>query len=347
MSRPVAEPATLAAPVKGPIAGILFVVALFLATFFLTRSDEPKRGLSREELSWVHGYSSWWASELETFFRAYGASTESVELRQLRAPFAALERCTSSYTRLAAPAPDSLRDVESLSQRACSRAASAVRDVRENPTVAHPRRSQYVALAINTLREADSQLLKHLVLENPIASHSGPTSRSRSDPLYSDAATTVTRFNIDVRCWSRGDWAKIERETRAIGPETAKRFFAVAGAFEGVANLPPTSCAPLDRLAYEHELPSSRVEERRLVASLATLGREAERGAGTGSDVEGQCDGLQEVRPLAEKLGATASQAARLAAVGWRLYRARRLGPWSRECHDDGPFDRDGSHVWP
>lgn len=267
--------------------------------------------------------------------------------RQLERPFAALRRCAPSYEQLAGPAPRSLRDVESLSKRACARAGSAVRDRREYPTVPHPRRTQYVVFAINGLREADGQLLKHLVLESDVPTRRGPGSDTRSDPLYSGAATTVTRYNVDVRCWSPDDWARIRRETDAIGPETAKRFFAAAGAFEGVANLAPSTCSALDGFAYEHHVPKSAAGERRLVEALATLGREAERRAATPSDAEAQCAGLQEVRPLGRHLGATARRAGRLAAAVWRYYQAKRLGPWSPDCRNGGAFDRNGSNVWP
>jgi hypothetical protein len=333
--------------VKGPLAVAAFCVALGLTVFFVTRSSPPRRGLSAGELAWVHRYSGWWAGELDTMFRAYGASTGSVELAQLRRPFDALSRCRSSLAADAGPAPKGLRDVVDTSERACGRAAAAVADLRANPTLPHPRRTQNVVLAINTLREADSRLLDHLVLLRPLESRSGPGADSRSDELYSRVATEVSSYNIDVRCWSTADWRQIRREAQAIGPETAKRFFASAGAFEGVANLAPSTCATLDRLAYRKHVPAGGAERRRLVTALATLGREAARGSATPTDAEAQCYGLQRVRPVARGLGVSGREAAALAAEGWTLYRAGRLGVRSEECRDGGAFDLSASKVWP
>jgi hypothetical protein len=53
------------------------------------------------------------------------------------------------------------------------------------------------------------------------------------------------------------------------------------------------------------------------------------------------------VRPVARGLGVSGREAAALAAEGWTLYRAGRLGVRSEECRDGGAFDLSASKVWP
>ncbi len=172
-----------------------------------------------------------------------------------------------------------------------------------------------------------------------------PSSESRIDSRYSQATSTVVAFNIEVRCWSPDDWAAIRRETAALGAETSRTFFGVADAFEGVANLSPSTCESLDQLAYERRADPSP----ELVAALTSLGRESEHGAGEGRPKEAQCDALQDVRPLATGLGAAPADAASLASLAWRVYRTKQLEPqlWTAECRNEGPFDKNGRNVWP
>ena len=329
---------------KGIAAGVLFVVALVVGVFVLTRSADD-RGLSKDELAWVHGYGSWWPTELATVSRAYEASTQSTYLRQLRRPFAALARCRDSYRRDVGSAPKRLEGVESFSMRACSRAERAVEELRRDPRLPVPRRTRFVRDAFGFLISADRELTRHLVLDSSPPARDEPTESSRTDTRYSAAVTDVTSFNLDVRCWSPSDWAATQREVAALGPETAKRFFGAAGAFQGTVNLSPGTCDTLDRFAYRGEGAPSR----ELVAALLRLGRESEQAHGFGEPREAQCDGLQDMRGVARELGASAAAANALASRAWRLYRTRQVDPqlFSLRCRDNGPWDKRAGVLWP
>jgi hypothetical protein len=331
------------AEVKGIVVMALLIVAFGVAVFALTRPHTQHSGLSAAELRWVRGYGGWWSSQLGVFDAALAASTQSTVLSQLRRPFAALRACDRAYGRRAGVAPKSLRDVDSLSRQACSRGLAAADELRRRPTVPDPRRTRILLTAEDSMISADRALTDHLVLERSLPTASRPGGASRSDARYSAAATDVLDYNLDVRCWSPKDWAAIGREARALGTETARRFFGAANAFEGTANLSPQTCASLDRLAYKADASGGTA----LAVALATLGREGEIGSSDRAGAEAECDGLQDVRGLATKLGASHAESGRLAAVALRLYRGGRLGERSPKCRNGGPWDMSGSRLWP
>ena len=296
----------------------------------------------------MHDFGTWWSAEYETVNAALVATTTAADNRQLVRPFAALKRCKPSYDRIAGPAPEVLRPVEDESMRACTWASRAAALVGLDRYVPNAKRRAPLGEAIGSLITADRELLARLILTRNLPAEAEPTEESRIDSRYSAAATDVIAFNIEVRCWSAEDWAAIQRETAALGAETSRKFFGVADAFLGVANLSPRTCGTLDELAYDRRRVTA-ARSRALLDALLALGRESERGAGENGEAEAQCDALQDVRPLAARLGATRAEAGRLASLGWRLYRTKRIDRelWTAECRNDGPFDNDSTDVWP
>jgi hypothetical protein len=296
----------------------------------------------------VHDYGTWWSSEFSTVNAALAATATVNDIHELVRPFAALRRCKPSYDRVAGRAPEGLAAVEDESMRACRSAERAAGLIGLDRYVPNAKRQSTLSEVITALIGADRELVARLVLTRKLPTEARPTEESRIDSRYSEVVTDVVLFNTEVRCWSAVDWAAIRRETAALGPETSRAFFGAADAFLGVANLSPRACRSLDSLAYEGRRVTA-ARSRALLVALLSLGRESEHGAGDGADPEAQCDGLQDVRPLAAGLGATRAEADRLASLGWRLYRTKRLDPelWTAECRNDGPFDKDGSDVWP
>lgn len=317
--------------------------------FYVTRDTRPsEHGLSSEELRWVHDFGTWWSAEYATVNAALVAATTVTDNRELVRPFAALRRCKPSYERVAGPAPGTLGPVEDESMRACTWAGRAAGLVGLDSYVPNAKRGTTLGEAIGALISADRELLARLVLTRTLPTEAEPTEESRIDSRYTAVATDVIASNIEVRCWSAGDWAAIRREAAALGPETSRKFFGAADAFLGVANLSPRTCQSLDGLAYKGRRVTAG-RSRALLEALLSLGRESEQGAGESADAEAQCDALQDVRLLAAGLGATRAEAGRLALLGWRLYRTKRLDPelWTPDCRNDGPFDKDSSDVWP
>jgi hypothetical protein len=327
----------------------LLIAALAAGVVYVTRDQRPSHpGLSRVELRYVHDYGRWWSEEFAQVGSALAATRAATDIRQLAGPYHALGNCRRSYERIAGDAPKALEPVENESMRACKWAERAPGLVGLDRYVPNAERQQTLGGAMTSLIGADRELLARLVLSRDLERTDQPAEESRIDARYSQAASDVIAFNTEVRCWSRQDWAAIRRETTALGAETARRFFGAAGAFEGVANLSPRACESPDRLAYDRKA-ARGLERRALVEALLSLGREAERGAGVGAAAEAQCDGLQDVRPLATRLGATAAQSGELAALGWQLYRTRRLDPelWTPACRNEGLFDKDARNLWP
>jgi hypothetical protein len=334
---------------KAPAALLLLIAAFVAGVIYVTRDQRPSQhGLTAEELSYVHDYGSWWSSEFAEVGNAAAATRGATDLRQLAGPYTALGNCEPSYRRVAGKAPKALQAVEDESLGACRWAERAAGLVGTNRYVPNAERQKTLTETTTRLISADRELVARLVLSRNLERAEEPVEESRIDIKYSQAATDVIAFNIEVRCWSRDDWAAIRRETAALGAETSRKFFGAAGAFEGVANLSPGSCAVLDRLAYERE-PVTSAGRRPLLEALLSLGRESEGAADVGAPAEAQCDALQDVRPLASRLGATPVEARGLAKLGWQLYRTKRLDPalWTPACRDDGPFDKNAVDVWP
>jgi hypothetical protein len=269
----------------------------------------------------------------------------ATDVRQLTGPYQALGDCEQSYRRIAGKSPKALQPVEDESMRACRSAERAASLVATNRYVANAERQTALTGVFTGLISADRELVARLVLSRDLERTDRPAEESRIDTTYSQAASYVVSFNIEARCWAPGDWAAIRRETAALGAETSRKFFGAAGAFEGVANLSPRSCAALGRLAYHGKSGVGRG----LLEALLSLGRESERGAAVGAAAEAQCDALQDVAPLASRLGARRAEARGLAALGWQLYRTKRLDPqlWTPACRNDGPFDKSSVDVWP
>jgi hypothetical protein len=313
---------------------------------YVTRDQRPSQhGLSTVELRYVHDYGAWWSSEFAQISRAAAVTRGATDVRQLTGPYKALGDCKRSYRRVAGKAPKALQPVEDESMRACKWAERIAGFVATSRYVANAERQKALTGVFTGLISADRELVARLVLSRDLERTDRPAAESRIDTTYSQAASYVVAFNIEARCWTPDDWAAIRRETAALGAETSRKFFGAAGAFEGVANLSPRSCTALGRLAY-HRKSGGR---RGLLEALLSLGRESERGAAVGAAPEAQCDALQDVAPLASRLGASPAEARRLAALGWQLYRTKRLDPqlWTPACRNDGLFDKSSSNVWP
>lgn len=176
----------------------------------------------------------------------------------------------------------------------------------------------------------------------------GDTELSRVEPFFSRAASAVVGRNVEVVCWSRGDWPQVLKEWGAYIGTTEIGAFAH---YDGDrVYLGPEFCEGLVDLAYRGKRPTSGDAHEKIADGVATLGHEAEHlvAAGAG-EAETECYGMQDIRRLARQLGASPEYAAGLAEVYWDdLYGTLPDEYVSSDCRDGGPWDRnDASSVWP
>jgi hypothetical protein len=176
----------------------------------------------------------------------------------------------------------------------------------------------------------------------------GDTGRSRIEPLFSRAASSVVGRPVEVVCWSREEWPRVLREWGAYIGTTDLGAFAH---YDGDrAYLGPEYCEGLVDLAYRGKRPRSGDAREKIADGVSTLGHEAEHlvAAGAG-EAETECYGMQDIRPLAQQLGASPDYAGDLAETYWEeLYETLPDDYVSSDCRDGGRWDRDNaSDVWP
>ncbi len=98
--------------------------------------------------------------------------------------------------------------------------------------------------------------------------------------------------------------------------------------------------------------PDCHALDIRSASALATVAHESFHLRGIRSEARAECDGMQTIAFVGERLGATASQARAVARFYWfRLHGShRRWEPayWSQECRNGGELDlRKSDPNWP
>jgi hypothetical protein len=177
----------------------------------------------------------------------------------------------------------------------------------------------------------------------------GETGRSRVEPRFSRAASTLALRRIEVRCWSARDWEDVSTEFRAYQAVLFEPSGFVGDIDSARVNLAPWICAHLVDLAYAHRV---RRGEGGLETADAvnTLAHEAEHVIGpNGSEAETECYALQDVRRVARLLGASGAYADELAARQWREAYPRETPEYTTPlCYDGGPLDANPeTSRWP
>jgi hypothetical protein len=126
----------------------------------------------------------------------------------------------------------------------------------------------------------------------------------------------------------------------------------LAGFAHGVnrASIAPDQCRRLARLVYDHRTPGADGSLYYLADAVELVAHETEHlvSAG-GSEAVTECYGMQDVRRLARALGASASYAAKLAEVYWKVvYPENEPDYRTSDCRNGGPLDaRPASDLWP
>jgi hypothetical protein len=196
------------------------------------------------------------------------------------------------------------------------------------------------------LLRADQMLPPGEVHSLPVIA--GATTESRVEPRFGRIASALAGKQVEVRCWSSGDWQHLMREE---GAYTQGRLRADTLGFAGIGadriNLAPSVCDGLVQLAYKHSRPTDAVGRLALAAAVVTLTHEPRHSSGIADEAVVECQAIQLANGTAVKLGATPAYAASLVREYWSHYGEELAAYRSTECHRGGKLDLgNASSVW-
>jgi hypothetical protein len=169
------------------------------------------------------------------------------------------------------------------------------------------------------------------------------------EKIAQQVATRLTGHNASVRCGALGE---SDPQILGVTPLLDRRSF-------DYFLMRPAECT---YLAWFHQTPS-RWDPRSCAAddcahvaevatALAVVAHESYHVLGYSNEAQVECYGMQSIWYVANKLGATVSEAQALGSLyATRMYPNRRTQTptyWSAECRDGGKYDlRPASHGWP
>jgi hypothetical protein len=200
------------------------------------------------------------------------------------------------------------------------------------------------------MTRANVQLEHTFVWNRPLRRAGGPSGESRIDPLFSRVATPIARRPVEIRCWSEADWDNVLAQFSAWEPGYADPAgFVGSTSFSDSANLSPSTCARLDRLAYREEYPGSGSDQQELAAAVQVLSHEIQHLVANGTEAVTECYGMQALERVARGLGAPASYARELALTFWQdVYPNDDDVYHTQLCQDAGPLDaHPQTSRWP
>lgn len=174
------------------------------------------------------------------------------------------------------------------------------------------------------------------------------SSESRIDARLGHVAAVLSRYGVEVWCWSPKDWKERTAEAARLGVDGLGPWGAYTAGNPRMIHLSPEVCAELTTLAEERG-PLPRDDFDALAWSLAALAHESQHVAGHVNEAEAECYGAQSIQALARLLGRTAGEGRYLATVYWRHWHVwLRPSYRSPECRNDGRLDRHPqTDVWP
>ena len=212
---------------------------------------------------------------------------------------------------------DRLEDVREQLADACEQLARST-----DPEVSGADRRDAAAEARSGRAAAAALLESELVSRRPLPLAGGLFGISRVEPRLGRAASETLGRQVEVRCWSQGDWEAVVREEAAYQRRSvlAPGIGAFALPDRGALQVQSVDCGPLVRLARGN-LPTSNGRRFELAQALGVFAYafarlRAEPGA------EPVCSAVWAYSDLARALGAPTEEARSLA----RLY-VEEVGP--------------------
>lgn len=177
----------------------------------------------------------------------------------------------------------------------------------------------------------------------------GVARTSRIEPRFGRVASVLAGKDVEARCWSRRDWARLMlEESTFTGGRLGPATLGFAGIGGGRVNLAPEVCAALVALTYSGQRPADEGARYSLATAVVTLAHEAQHSQGVAHEAEAECRAIQVAHQAAMRLGATRAYAASLVRVYWLHYADELPYYRSAECRQGGRLDRGiADAVWP
>jgi hypothetical protein len=301
---------------------------------------------SAVDLGWIKRLNRWderyerQGTDIQpVYIRALETRGDLGPLREVLRPY---RECTRSLrAKVGEPEHEQLRRAYGFLLEACDKdqrfARALLRSASPNP--GYPSADQFRASDF-PFHEAFQAVGTGLIANRSLPVRGGQTDESRIEPRLSQAASTLTRQEIEVRCWSAEDWPRMNKEYNAYSGDRGDPAGFVTGATR--AHIFPAYCETLARFLYDHWRPADDVGLDDLAEAVGLVAHETEHLFETGiGEAETECHAAQDVRQLARLLGASSSYASRLATVYWRdVYPPQPPDYRSKECRNGGAFDR-------
>jgi hypothetical protein len=197
------------------------------------------------------------------------------------------------------------------------------------------------------LLRADGGLPPGEVRRLPVVA--GDSTQSRIEPRFGRVASRLAGKPVQVRCWSRDDWARLLREEKAYTKHRIDEDTLGFAGIEGTrVNLAPGVCDALVALAYDGARPSSVSARVSLAAAVVTLAHEPQHSKGVAIEAQAECYAIQLAAVTAQRLGVDATYAQGLGTLYWQHYDQELPAYGSPECRDGGGYDlHPASSTWP
>jgi hypothetical protein len=153
-------------------------------------------------------------------------------------------------------------------------------------------------------------------------------------------ASQIARRPVEVQC------PGILQRLADVSPHAGSVYFDADGRPADVTELDDETCSALGDFAEGY---TDEGDSLRVVRALHVLAHESFHLAGVRDEAEADCFGLQRTAFVADRLGATADEARRLAVLALAERALSAPADYrSPACHDGGALDLDpASPVWP
>jgi hypothetical protein len=325
--------------------------------------EAMRRPFTEPEKLWLARFRGWWVAtqpraqdvlDLHESDRARSLLTrgDRAAVDDLGAWLPTLRQCLSTFRHGVGPAPSPrLRQAARLVGAACTHfSAAAAADARGLQS----RDPAGFVVAFDELRKGFAELGVGEELLQPrsdaraLPAVDRPSRVSRIQTRYSEVATRLEGTPVEVRCWSRRDWPRVEGDASVYSGEPSDPQGELGFVlFGNRANLAPDVCSRLDRLTYSGARPRGGAAID-LGEAVIALAHEAEHVGGVHDEAEAECDALQLAPRTARLLGAGRGYgellAARFRLLAYPLLPAEYR---SAECRPAGRLDLRLADGWP